>query len=439
MRHIVLFAAVVLFSGCAFKQPEAKQEAAVVQQQSALPAKNQASYSAASADSREGEPPVIVTGSTTLNRDSTTNQLRGNFALVLPAFAPDILTIEARVMDASLPSSLRGELRSGDRIVREIPAAAFLIEGGRSGSPFSIKFALTEMKQYFAADSQVAMALHLLAVDDAGKPTPFLSLAITTPPSKTSTTPYLPVEAFEKKMKVSVPDSLRHATASDGRQVELVGIFEVRNSESAPIEVTVPQQLAHTLDAVELQTQVTSSECGYSVSRNPSSKRVASELWLLPLQTTANANGMTVRIAPGEVAHIGAFATVGAALTPGEDRMSPQVVPTRCMAHCQRGAEGDWNDQGKWGGECLACGGIPGNMGEVCYSCMRQHREWCAWQDWRAWKDYATVSVGTQYSFNMAPTADKDAASSKFLVKFVNQSVPGRPRQLLSESISIKR
>lgn len=436
MKYFISLLALVLISGCAFKQSEAKPDQGIaVQPLGGLPAGSILSYNAFVAPTKEGDVPASISGSTTLTKDSTSQQLRGDNALILPTDAPDSLTVEARVVDGATPGTLRAELRVGEKLVREIPSAAFVVDGGKNGSPVFIKFALTELKQFFATDTQSGLNLDLLSVDDRGKSSPFISFALSTPPSKTGTTSYLPVELFERTMKVTVPESVRQATTADGRAVNLVGIFEVKNNEAAPIEVTVPNQLSHTLDAVELLVQASTSECGHSVSKTPTAKRVPSELWLMPLQTTSST---TTRIAPGEVGHVGVYAATPGALTPVEDRLAPQTVVTRCMAHCQRGGEGDWADRGKWGWDCYYCG-TSHDIGETCYGCMRSHREWCRWQDWRDWKDYASVLTGIQYSFNMTPAADKDSASAQYVAKFLGQSVPGRMRPLLSEPISIKR
>lgn len=432
----------ILASGCAFKQSEAKlpSTATSLQESPAALPQSTARFRFASAEKRTGGTPADISGTTSLIRDAASGLLKGEYALVLPAVAPDSLNIELNLADYALElATLRAEVRFGDKVIRELPAAAFSLSHTSKGKN-AVAFALNDLKTLFPVDAQLAVEVVVFGVDAKGRSNAAASFMLTTPPSKITISSYFPISAFEKKIKATIPDAVKHITLADGRPAEIGGLFEVSNGETSPTDLELPLQLSHALDAVELVTSVSPGECSYSISKTSTAKRMTSELWLVPLtQATVGASSSTIRIAAGDVMHVGVYSIAAGGLVPGENRLAPQTVPTRCMAHCQRGAEGDWNDLGKWGPSCLDCGNSRDNMGSSCFSCMRQHREWCRWQDWRDWKDYTTVSSGIEYSFTLAPAAETEQASNHFIAKFINQTVPGRSRQLLIENVSIKR
>ena len=196
-----------------------------------------------------------------------------------------------------------------------------------------------------------------------------------------------------------------------------------------------------------MQHHVAPSDCSYSISKTASETQLKSEIRLLPLSAdiqsavldSENSENVKARVGAEEVIQIGVYSTDFKNFEIPENRLLDQSVTTRCLAHCRRGGEGDWADGGKWGGECVSCGNSPSNMGESCYGCMRSRRNWCRWQDWSDWKEYTTVPTGVEYFLNLSAVAETGQPLNYFYVKFLNQMVPGRQKQILTETITIRR
>ncbi len=445
MKAVFVIFLTVFTTGCAFKQsePQAKSGGAdtVDSGLNSHQSENSVSYRLP-IDKGPGKPALSeVIATTSLFRDPSTRALRSEGPLVAPLVVPDILVVDLNVSGVSSDrAGFKGEIRSGARFVREIPAAAFAVKAGNSAE---VEFTVTELKSLLPADAQARIEIVVSVLDIKGKSIDTIEFALSTPPSKTSVKLYLPYGRFEKQKQISIPEAFKKVVVSAELQLDLVGVLELANAEADAIEVALPSKLAHVLTRVDAQTQVNIAECSYGLSKTANETKTPSEVRLLPLtadfhraaRESKDAEFVKTDVGPGDVVQIGVYTTDAMTFALPDDRMVSQTVPIRCTAQCQSGAEGDWNDLGKWGRDCIDCGGTPGNVGQNCHNCMGQHRDWCRWQNWRDWKDYSSVSGGFESYLSFSPSE----APSSYLLGFINQKVPGRPRVVFNETIQFKK
>jgi len=387
-----------------------------------------------------------------LSFDTQAKAFKTDSALVIPDSVPDELFLSIDLLNAGIATSgtppvIRGVVKNQAGASRDLPPAAFTLTKGTAGSGSAhIEFWLKELKRLFPEKEQGSVTLEISATDEKTKAQTVTSFELATPPSHVKAKSYVSFTTFEKERQLTIPDAYRHVDISAKETLELVGIIEIQNDEDSSVITELPLKLPHSLSLTSTQIQANVSECSYGVARTAVKKDIDADLVALPLtsnldQLYRDAQGTNVvraTVSPKGAIEFGLYSLKPDLYVPPDNAIVGQSVPYRCQASCNRGAEGDWNDEGKWGGDCTACA-RDHDRGESCYRCHHSHSEWCRWQDWSDWKDYTSVGVGMEYLLSLDVPDTKDRTSTPMQLSFIDQGVPGRVQPLFREQIKVQK
>ena len=412
---------------------------------------NEVSYQAQlGGDGKEAPRVGPVAGKVTLMKKDANVGLEASSPLVLDSTVPDEILLQVTLQESEIPANttmqIQGQVLKSERVVQRLPEAAF-VSADIAGMGKKIAFFLKGLRSLVSDNEseRVSVVLSVSSKDKNGEEIKRVFFDLRSPPSKVSSKLYVPASLYEQEKQITIPASSKSLYLPNGERQQLIGVIELRNLEDQGYEVRVPLVLRHDLHLVNELKSVSAWDCGHSTQQADTRAALDSSLKLLALGhnvekiiDSARPNGeYTVFVRSQDVVQIGIYTSRPDGLVAPIDAVNYQQVPIRCVAHCTSGGEGDWADEGKWGGSCVACGRIPGNSGTPCYDCMRTRPGWCRWQHWNQWKDYTQVAVGSAFHLEIIP--EVDGVSSEFGLAYRPQQVVPRKFRVLSEKIFIDK
>jgi len=409
----------------------------VVQPKNTDKASNFISYRMSHTDNtaRDAKPPIQVS----IPLVKTDAGYKTSAPLVVPAEIPNRLVVEAVFSDLILSDFLiEGALFKEGKTIRSLPSTMFNVRGSSSNQ---LRFAITDVRSLLSDEihESISILLRFIARDEQENKFE-ISFDVQSPPSLLTQTFYFPVSRYENERQSKLSDDTRRIRLPTEEALDLVGVVEHKNQDDQAVFLGIPLELIHESSLLNRVKSVSSSECSSQTHEITSRMPIGSRLRMLPIQSiVASAGDVSfITVAGNSSALVGIYSERDDYFKLPPSTLSNQNVPIRCMARCNRGAEGDWADLGKWGGDCLACGRASGNTGESCYRCMNAHREWCRWQDWASWKDYSTLQTGSSFEIEIRP--ELNGNFSKLALSYKDQplEIPPRIVKTLSGNITIK-
>lgn len=381
-----------------------------------------------------------------LQKSSTLNS---EHPLVLPAIIPDEIGMTVALKGFSTQSlagyKITGSIAKDQGVIRQLPETAFSVVDYDAQGRVQIHFSLQDLRRLLPDAEHGVLSVTVSLVDKraTNSTATQIQLVLQSPPSKLSSTPFLPLVKYEQEKKITIADEFRRVYLADNSALELVGILELKNNDADGFNVTVPSKLVHEFNIVTSVKSVSASECGNSTSENVTRAKQDSILYLVPFAQnievvaaqTVQSAASSIYLDHGDTVAIGVYSNHPGFLTVPKGDLTTRSVPVRCNAQCTSGGEGDWADSGKWGGSCLDCGRTPGNAGSSCFSCMREHSNWCRWQNWRTWTDSTSVPVGSSFSLEISP--EEKGSFSEYALSYGFQKGAARKLRILNQPVVI--
>lgn len=376
-------------------------------------------------------------------------QFSGTNPLIVSATVPNEVEVQSVVYEPALKKDSRyvtnGMVKKNGEVTRNIPDTDFTKIEVNDGK-IKIDLVLKELKSLLLEQEHSSIEVIISVFNRNAvmrRSIVEIKFELQTPRSKLKSNFFLPPSRYEEQYQINIPQNYKVISLPNGERAELIGVLELKNEDAKAYNVLVPSVFNHEFKLVRISKTASISECSHNVSEAVTKTNLDSAIRILPLgqkmaQVLALPPAMTsypLVLEKDETIPLGFYSNRQGALTPPAGDLQSQSVPSRCMAHCYDGAEGDWADLGKWGSSCVECGRSSGNMGATCYQCMREHREWCRWQHWNSWKEYTNVLTGLAYQYELNPETQQ--GFSEFSLFFGFQSNQARTLRVLSTSVTI--
>lgn len=357
-------------------------------------------------------------------------------SVVVPSAIPNRLPLVVTLSDIPVADYVvEGTITKGTNNVRTLAPTLFSM---RKDSAVQIRFLIDDLRSLLGDNAHETVSVSMRLAREDQRDSFQVVFNVQSPPSALLQTVFFPLSRFESERHAQVPARLRRIRLINGMSLDLIGVLELTNQEAEEVIASFPAELFHESSLINRITAVSASECSSQVSENVSRSKIEGTLHLLPL--TVDPQDLThVAVPVGSASYLGIYAERQDFYRLPPSTVANQTVPTRCMARCNRGAEGDWADLGKWGDDCLACGRSPGNTGTQCFGCMRAHREWCRWQDWSSWRDFMNVQTGSRFEIDVEtnPQTSGQSGELHFVFRSQHPSIPSRAVRVISTHVSI--